>query len=714
MAAKPPALGTSLNVTRADPAIAAQFRAGKAAQQRGDLAAAESAYRAVITAEPRHADALHLLAIIEAQRGRPAQAEELFARALELHPDDHNIHNNRANVLCALRRYDEAARSFERAIALNPAYPDPHANFGKALHEQGRFEQALARFDQAIALKPDFVEALFQRGLALLALQRNQEALLAFERVLEVRPGYGDAHFNRGNLLRTMERNEDALISFERAIAANPEQAEAWCNRANTLVAMGHAADGLSSVERALTLNPGFALAYGVRGEALAALERLPEALASVDRAIVLQPALADSHNNRGIVLQRMGRGAEAITSFDRAIALRPGFAAAHANRAVALLDLRRPHDALAAADRAIEFDPRQANSHNIRGSVLQEMNRHAEALQAYLRARELQPGFAEAEWNESVCRLLYGDFERGWPLFESRWRNGQQLGELKLQQPLWDGRKVDGTLLAWGEQGIGDQIHQLGMVDGLAAHAREVVVAVNERLVSLVARSLPAMRVIGLNAALRENCAMQTPLGSLGRHLRRSWDDFPLGRAAYLQADPVRVARLKKSVQGAGRLTCGVSWHSVAPKVGAAKSIALRELAPLLRLPDLQFVDLQYGDTAAERSAVADELGVELVHVDAVDNRGDLEGLAALISACDVVVTISNTTAHLAGALGVPTLLMLPFGAARHWYWHEGRDDSPWYPSMHLYRQRVRGDWSAVFAEVAAAVQHLATSRRA
>lgn len=141
---------------------------------------------------------------------------------------------------------------------------------------------------------------------------------------------------------------------------------------------------------------------------------------------------------------------------------------------------------------------------------------------------------------------------------------------------------------------------------------------------------------------------------------------------------------------------------------------MALRDLAPLFGMDGVRFVDLQYGDTAAERGRVSDELGVELMHVDQVDNRGDLDGLAALIGVCDVVVTISNTTAHLAGALGKPTLLMLPFGYARHWYWHEGRDDSPWYPSLRLYRQHAAGDWSAVFAGVRAALQKLLRQRGA
>ena len=705
-----------VSVVIAKPAATATdalYREGVAAQKRGDLRTAEESLQKVLADQPTHLNALQMLGIINAQRGRPAEAEQLFARALAVQPDDPSIHNNRANVLCVLRRYDEAAQHFERAIALNPVYPDAHSNLGKALLDQGQTGAALPHFDRAIKLKPDFIEALFQRGLVLVKLGRDAEALESFDRTLQVRPGHADTHLNRGNLLQKAGRTEQALISFERAIAANPEFAEAHCNHGNTLHAMKFLPDALASLDRAIALKPDMALAHCSRGGVLADMERTQEAIDAFDRAIELQPDLAEAHANRGLALRGIGRLHEAMAALERAIALRPDFPGAHANRGVTLTDLGRYDEALAALDRALAIDPKRADFYNIRGNILQGVNRHDDALREYAKARQLKPNFGEAEWSESVCRLLYGDFDKGWPLFESRWRNGQTLGDLKLAQPLWNGRPVQGSLLVWGEQGIGDQIHHLGMVDALAGCASQIIVAVNERLLPLVSRSFPAMRVIPLNAAVRENCEMQTPAGSLGLHLRRSADDFPVKRMAYLRADPARVAVLKKTIAARGRLVCGLSWRSAAPKVGNAKSIALRDLAPLLELEDMQFVDLQYGDTAAERQAVQAASGVEVRHIEAVDNRQDLDGLAALISACDVVVTISNTTAHLAGALGIPTLLMLPTGVARHWYWHEGRVDSPWYPSMKIFRQRAVGDWGGVFTEVREALQAYRSKRK-
>lgn len=692
-----------------DGAARTEYREGVAAQQRGDIEAAAVAFRKALVLDPEYFNALQMLGILEAQRGRLDAAEPLLARARALRPDDPSVYNNHANVLCALRRYDEARAGFERAIALNPAYSDAHSNLGKALYDQGRALEALASFDRALALRPETIEVIFQRGLVLVKLNRAAEAMTAFDRVLALRPGHADAHFNRGSLLRNLGRLDEALVGFERAIAAHPDSAEAHCNRANILHMMSQCADALTAVNRALAIRADFALAHSLRAGILADLNQLTEALTSVESAIALQPDMAEAHNNRGVVLRRLDRPAEALSGFDRALALRPDYAAAHANRGIALLDLERIDEALASLDRALAIDPRRADSWNIRGNILQALNRHTEAQAHYVRSRELRPGYGEAEWNESVCRLLQGDFEQGWPLYESRWRNGQRLGEVKHGAPLWDGRFVEGRLLVWGEQGIGDQIHHLGMADTLEGHASEVVIAVATRLLPLVARSFPGMKVADLRQAPHLRCVAQTPAGSLGRYLRKSWAEFPVQRTAYLKADPERVAACAHMVAGEGRLVCGLSWHSAAPKVGPSKSMTLRALAPLLGIKDVHFVDLQYGETAAEREAAKQELGANIQHVDAVHNREDLDGLAALIAACDVVVTISNTTAHLAGALGKPTLLMLPSGIARHWYWHEAREDSPWYPSLRLFRQQQPGQWDDVIAGVASAVRTMA-----
>ena len=187
----------------------------------------------------------------------------------------------------------------------------------------------------------------------------------------------------------------------------------------------------------------------------------------------------------------------------------------------------------------------------------------------------------------------------------------------------------------------------------------------------------------------------------SLGRHLRTSWSAFGRPEHGYLQADAARTAALRARLTRDGRPVIGLSWQSRNPSIGAAKTASLRDFAAMLRVPGVRFVDLQYGDTTDERAAVRKELGVEVERLADVDNLNDIDGLAALISACDAVLTVSNTTAHLAGALGRPVWVLVPGGSARLWYWFPDRERSPWYPRVHVKRKVNQQTWAALIDSV-------------
>ena len=192
---------------------------------------------------------------------------------------------------------------------------------------------------------------------------------------------------------------------------------------------------------------------------------------------------------------------------------------------------------------------------------------------------------------------------------------------------------------------------------------------------------------------------AAQAPLASLAPHLRPDWQAFKPAAQGYLKADPVRAAAFRTRLAKDGKRVIGLSWQSTSLAIGGAKSASLQDFAAVLRLPGCRFIDLQYDDAPAERDAVARELDVNVERVADLDLRNDIDGVAALISACDLVFTVSNTNAHLSGALGKPTWVLLPVGGARLWYWFRDREDSPWYPRVHLKR-RIRGQsWMDLIA---------------
>lgn len=612
-------------------------------------------------------------AALDAQNsGQLDVAERLYREALALAPNRPSILNNLATVLQQLGHFAESRDYCERLLALNPADANAWMISGNAQAGLKLWPQALASYDRALALAPGHVQTLTNRGRALAALGRHAEALADLERALQAAPELTEALVNRGNVLADLQRHDEAATDYRRVLMADP----------------------------------GNAGVLGNLGSALAAQGRHAEALEHFDRALQIDPDQAEILVNRGGVLTELGRFADGIADCRRALALDPDNARFLSQLGNALLRALQPQQAIAACERAIVLDPACADAFQNRGNALVTLGRHAAALEDYARAQKLAPDSARPFWNEALCRLLMGDFEQGWRHYARGWEIGQR-GKHKPQftQPSWDGAYVEGVLLAWGEQGIGDQILHSSMIEQLRSRARQLMVAVDPRLVPLLQRSYPDIRVISLADLPAGGFDVQVAMGDLGAQLRDSRDSFPQDRRGFLKADPARTQALRKRLNADGKWLCGISWRSTNPVVGEFKSMRLTDLAALIALPGVRCVDLQYGDAADERRALQKDSGLELVHLADIDNFHDIDGLASLIDACDIVVSVSNTTVHLAGALGKHSLVMLPHALGRIWYWHEGQDSSPWYPACRLFRQAATGDWAPVLADVVSAV---------
>lgn len=374
-----------------------------------------------------------------------------------------------------------------------------------------------------------------------------------------------------------------------------------------------------------------------------------------------------------------------------------PGFA-----RGNALLASGRPQEALEEYDRALARHPGDLGLWQNRAHAMRELGRWDEAVLSLDAAIALSPGSHELRVNRALYRLALGDLRGGWEDYESRLHARAGSGVAHRAAPEWDGGFVDGTLLVLAEQGLGEQVFFGGMLEELRPRARSIALCVDHRLVPLYRRAFPDFEVlpIGPPEAL-PRAAAQLRMGSLGRHFRASPESLRAVRTGYLRADATRAEALREGLSAPGQVVCGVSWASRSGGHGAAKSLALAELAPLLAVPSLRFVDLQYGDTAAEQEALLRKHGLGLQRVAEIDNREDLDGLAALIEACDLVVTASNATAHLAAALGKETWVLLPRAGGLLWHWHLGAERTPWYPSARLFRASASGGWDEAVARV-------------
>ena len=459
------------------------------------------------------------------------------------------------------------------------------------------------------------------------------------------------------------------LKDFDRAVSINPNNFEAYNNRGNVQHELKHFNDAIDDYSQALRINRDYSDALFNRANTFKELKRFKDALEDFNEAITLNQNEGRYYNNRGVILNELGRFDEAMADHDKAISLRPDYAEAFNNRALVLKELGRFDEAMADLNKAIALDPT----------------------------------YPEAHWNKALQLLLFGEFEEGWPLFEWRWKTKQHIGtELTTSKPQWSG-EANKRVFLWAEQGIGDEIMYASLIPELAASSSKLIVQCDERLIPLFKRSF----IDGIEYRCRKSPAPEDsydchiPMGSLPNIFRPSLDSFSKASKAYLHCESERSQELRKTLlKGEAKTLIGISWNSSSPIAGAHhRNITLSDMAQHLDAPDVQLVNLQYGDVSDEIAKLKEDHGIEVAEVSEIDNRNDIDGLAALIMACDQIVSIDNATVHLAGALGANTKVLLPFN--RSWQWGLDRSDSYWYGSLQLHRQKNHGDWKHVLKTI-------------
>jgi tetratricopeptide (TPR) repeat protein len=577
---------------------------------------------------------------------------------------------------------------------------------GAELRRQGKLAEAVEVLQRA----PGDAQALSELAHAWRLQGNLDEARGAASKALEIAPGLAGAWFNLGAVQVAQGEVPQGIESYRKALELDPEFAEAWSNLGGALGESGDALGEIEAYRRAVSIRPQLAPAWSNLGSALLEAGEIEQALAACKRAVELAPDFAGGWSNLGNAYHERGEYAEAVRACERALELASDLAEAWSNLGCALLEQGDIERSLATHRRALELEPRNARAHYNLGIAHERGRQDEAAVASYRRAAELDASFAPA-WLRLACVLLMrGEFSEGWALYEWRWRQKNAAPRRFTFTP-WTGERQPGLrLLLWGEQGVGDEILYSSMVGELENAGLNFTLEIDPRLAPLMQRSFPRARVVARTdpaAVDPANFDCQAPLASLGRWLRPSFGSFPR-HAGYLRSDAERAAGFSARLRhGRASAVVGISWRSANPEIGADKSSALADWAPVLKVQGVRFVDLQYGDTARARDELRLQEGLEIAHLDDVDLFNDLEGLAALCAACDLVITVSNVTAHMAGALGKTVWLLPPASQGKLWYWFCRRSDSPWYPAMRIFEQGVRGDWGETLDAVA---QELAT----
>jgi tetratricopeptide (TPR) repeat protein len=531
----------------------------------------------------------------------------------------------------------------------------------------GRLREAGALYQQILAEVPDHAPSLHLLGVVALQIGQGQAAVNLIRAAIEADPAVAAYRNDLGEALRLGGDAEGAAACFENLIAHEPGHAGAHVNLGIIRQQQGRFADALALYERATALKPKLAEAWINRGALLLQIHRLDEAAPALETAHRLAPKDTAARLNLGNLRLEQGRLGEAQALYEAVLKAEPRHAAATLNL----------------------------------GRALKELGRPADALGRYREAEALLPQDPTIQWNLGVCRLLLGDWPRGWQGFEARFAAGA-AGLPGIDGPAWTGGPVDGTLLIHAEQGLGDTIQFARFASQAKARGvRRIVLACQAPLLGLMAKVAGIDAVVPRDGPLPPHDA-QIALMSLGAVLGVT--PSTLAPEPYLAADPARVAAWRERL-GPG-FKVGLVWqgHRL-HRNDRNRSLPARALAPLLAVPGVSAFSLQKEpgpDDLAKLPGITD-LAAELT---------DFGETAAAVTALDLVVAVDTSVAHLAGALGRPVWVALPF--APDWRWLMGRADSPWYGSARLFRQGARGAWDGPVAAMRAALVSLSAAASA
>ena len=549
------------------------------------------------------------------------------------------------------------------------------------------------------------VGALLQQALALHQQGRLREADKLYARVLKAAPDNFDALHLSGLAKAQAGQMGDAYRLIAAALKINNRAPDAHVNFANVLHALKREGEALAALERALALKPGDVDILRLRGNALLSLNRAEEALESFDAALKVNPRQPEALANRGTALAALGRAEEALRDFDAALTLAPHHPGALYNRGNALFDLGRPALALEAYDRALARAPNHAQALNNRGRALQALNRHQEAAESFGKAIALNPDYADAHSNRALSLLTLGDLARGFAEYEWRWkRSGMTDTRRNYRGRLWLGEYplARKTILLTAEQGLGDSIQFARYAPMLARAGARVLLEVQGELKPLMASLAGVAELYGRGEKLPPY-DVYCPLGSLPLAMATEASNIPAD-IPYLAADEVRLARWRPLLEGLPGKRVAFAWagHARHPN-DRNRSIDLALWAPLLARDDISFVSIQRDlrhDDAVRLAGYGN-----VTHLG--DKLDDMADTAAVIALADLTIAVDTSVAHVAGALGRPLWVLLPFSP--DWRWALSAEHTPWYPQARLLRQPALGDWPSVLAQAGAALDEFA-----
>jgi tetratricopeptide (TPR) repeat protein len=662
--------------------------------QRGALSEAERAFHEVLRLDPRNADALYMLGVIAVQANQPGAAFEHLRQAVALRPEAGFFHYHLGLALRGLGRLEEAVACYRRAVELQPDLAEAHNNLGVTLQRLGRLDEAKASHQQAVRVQPKFAEAHNNLGGAYQVAGQMNEAIACYRQALRLRPGYTQA-----------QTNLDALLRYRRGVSgwqgATPQAAVEWFTLGGVFQQQGLNGEAIVCYEEALQINSDFADARSNLGVLLHWEGRIDEAIAIFRLGIERDPNHAGLHNNLGAAVQAQGKWEEAIRCYREAIRCHPDYALAYRNLGMALPRIGELDEAVTCLQQALRCSPDYTEAEALLASLYRDRGQRDEAAAALDKLLERHPECPEAHFIRGSLWLLAGEYERGWPEYEWRIRCKEFLAPpLRGPQPVWDGSPLEGrTLLLRAEQGFGDALQFIRYAP-LVKQQRggRIIVECQAPLVGLL-RTCPGVDQVIARGDSLPPFDVHALLMSMPLQLGTTLANVP-ANVPYLAPDPARVKRWRDELNAFPGFKVGIVWQgNTMNAADRFRSAPLAHFAPLARVDGVRLIGLQVGTGRDQLAAVADRF--DLIDLGGRFDPANFEDAAAVVKSLDLVITVCTGMAHLAGALAAPAWVALTYAA--DWRWLVDREDSPWYPTLRLFRQKRRGDWDDVFQCMAA-----------
>ena len=637
------------------------MEAGRNLEQLGDFAGAEIAYRKILATSSDCAAGWYRLGMVCLNQKKLSEAVSHFELARSMNHKVADTWNLQGISLAWLNRTIEAEIAFRHAVEYAPRFAEAHFNLGKALFELHRFKEAEASLLNTLQLSPKNISAIEFLSAIYRQMQRPAKAIECLEHLLQIQPNYVPAIVSK------------SMIQSE----------------------LGQVLEAERGYRMAMHLDPNSADAHVGLGVLLADHRHYAEACELFSKAIAIAPNSAQFHSNLGNAQREMGQFGSAEASLQKAIELNPDEVSAHHNLGKLYTDLGKLNQAVDHYRRAMSLEPNNANAQVGLGSVFAMQGNFNDAEDCFQQALAVDPKMAQSHFNLSLIHLVRGDLEQGFQGYEYRWQTSS-FSPRGLPQPMWNGDTLPGkTVLIHCEQGLGDTLQFCRYIQLVRQRFGRVVLEAPRSLLPLLRTCRGVDCLIAAGDELQD-FDFQSPLLSLPRIMGTTLQSLPVN-VPYLSADQDRVDKWRKMLGPKHGLRIGIAWRgNPSHQCDRDRSIPLTAFESLAKIDGVTLVSLQKGHGDDDVIAIRNQIGLLDFGIELDLHGGAFMDTAAIMLNVDLVITVDSAPAHLAGALGVPVWLAL--SRVADWRWLLDRQDSPWYPTMRLFRQSIAGDWHDVF----------------